>query len=106
MKHTPGPWKLIFGESGGYDCMTAAWHIETPKQMICSVDLSSYGQSARTDATPERKAEAEATARLIAAAPDLLEALKDAVAALGGRHSDNVPASLLIAIAAAEGTAP
>ena len=48
----------------------------------------------------------EANAHLIAAAPDLYQALRDTVAAAGGIHSDNVPESARLALAKAEGRTP
>lgn len=47
-------------------------------------------------------AEWEAKSRLRDAAPELLAALRDAVAALGGINSDQVPESVRAAIAKAE----
>ncbi len=47
--------------------------------------------------------EDSANANLIAAAPELLEALRDAVAALGGIRMDAVPESVRAAITKAEG---
>ena len=58
-KHTPGPWRVdgsaIIGK-------------EPPGDGVCVVPLIWYG--------PERRAEIEANARLIAAAPEMLEALE------------------------------
>lgn len=71
---TGGSWQAVFHESGGYDCMTGAWDIQSERgKCLATVDQSDYGQehcdySYRSD-------EAKANARLIAAAPDLLEAL-------------------------------
>lgn len=67
-KHTPGPWDLLDGDNG--------YEITSGNIIIAQV----------TDepcATQE-----DANARLIAAAPDLLEALEMADAALSGANMD------------------
>jgi hypothetical protein len=68
-KHTPGPWKTVarnypIADTGDYD---GCWEVLTgdPKKPIVQI----WGDSD----------EDEANARLIAAAPDLLEALKNIV---------------------------
>ena len=58
-KHTPGPWEAVKMTISGHEFWKA----------ICSEGRF-----------PEKGPQAEANARLIAAAPDLLEALTDAVA--------------------------
>lgn len=73
-----GPWTAEFSECGGYDCMTDAWRIyeDDPfRRTIAVVDLGHYGQTSRDRAL---RPGAEKNARLIAAAPELLEALKAA----------------------------
>ncbi len=83
MSHTPGPWTAQFGEQSGYDCMTAAWLIVADVRpfRIAAVDLGSYGQSPRTGDILETASDtAEADAHLIAAAPELLAALKETLA--------------------------
>lgn len=80
--HTPGPWTVEFAEHGGYDCMTDAFCIGARvgggwPAPIAKLDLSHYGQSQRSrEVLPMSRQLAEANARLIAAAPDLLAALK------------------------------
>jgi hypothetical protein len=61
--------------------MTSAWHISGSvgggwPAPIATVDLSHYGQSATREILPMSRQKAEADARLIAAAPSLLVALK------------------------------
>jgi hypothetical protein len=74
-KHTPGPWHTEFNVYGGYDCMTDAWDIkDATDASIVAVDLADYGQPYND--RPWRSEVAEANARLIAAAPELLEALR------------------------------
>ncbi len=76
MSHTPGPWKAEFSEDGGYDCMTDAWMVkaDTKPFIVAVVDCSGYGQTPRNREYQTEHAKADAA--LIAAAPDLLAALK------------------------------
>jgi len=62
-KHTPGPW-TVWEEGGVY--------VDSPTYLVCSV----YGPGPAV----------LANARLIAAAPELLEALKDVMERLVDRH--------------------
>ena len=65
--HTPGPWKIATtyanAQAGKYTVVPWA----TQRQRVCAI-------AARPNYPPEQ---AEADARLIAAAPELLEALRD-----------------------------
>lgn len=71
-KHTKGPWELgEFDESLGYDCMSAG-----VKAGPAVLDGADYGQRRSAEMEPDAKARMMADAALIAAAPDLLEALK------------------------------
>lgn len=70
-KHTPGPWKAFARDENNYsldDVMTEA----KPHKRICNA----YG------GTSDSTSEYAANARLIAAAPDLLDACKLALAYL------------------------
>lgn len=94
MKHTPGPWRA-----------NASW-IEGPAMAlrIASVDWP----SATPGSAPRNVAEARANARLIAAAPDLLEAAKAILARFPSDHGPSSPLydeakALSAAIAKAEG---
>lgn len=62
-KHTPGPWRVA-GKRTGY--------IHGPDVQVCIV-----GNYRDTELLPFNKERWDADARLIAAAPDLLAALKD-----------------------------
>lgn len=78
-KHTQGPWKAVRAESpdntGGFD-----WAILDANSRIVSEAFEHVGQlSGGYDKRP-----AEANARLIAAAPDLLEALQEILGYRGG----------------------
>ena len=98
-KHTPGPWR-IKSDPMHFDTLTTveggAIGVRKPfgVQMIVQVGGDSDFQ------------EAEANARLIAAAPELLEALKEIIAAADGDGWNQLDASFATAraaIAKAEG---
>lgn len=74
-KHTPGPWTMCF-RSGDMSEGT----VERGSDLVAIVCGANYG--AWRDAPDEGDAEFEANTRLIAAAPDLLAALKSALGAL------------------------
>jgi hypothetical protein len=69
--HTPGPWELRQSTRHGY------WFIDYPQQ---------EGSATLTKLDCD-----EADARLIAAAPELLEALKDAIEIIEGTGLDASP---------------
>jgi hypothetical protein len=73
--HTPGPWVLDRGADG--DMLVTSLH-ESPDDDVCHV----YGGNAGDD---DR---ALADARLIAAAPELLEALREALAEMEYAYGD------------------
>ena len=94
--HTPGPWKVDPNFWG--DIETAKGELQ-----ICTVDAD--GDVGHNFACPEI-AEAEANARLIAASPDLLEALErlvDRVTDLGANGFSQEVANGKAAIAKAKG---
>lgn len=64
VKHTPGPW---FGQAGFSDDVEITAESREGMVAICSMELGFTGRIG---------VEQEANARLIAAAPDLLEALE------------------------------
>ena len=90
-KHTPGPW-LYDDES---EVISTDARLEGSKAEIAEVVTSYYGPFA---------AEQQANARLIAAAPDLLEALREADKCMSGLYDGSeVQARIRAAIAKATG---
>lgn len=73
---TPGPWVVgEIDENGGYDCMTVG-----VKAGPVTLDAADYGQTRCDDLPHDIKEKMLADANLIAAAPDLYEALLHAKA--------------------------
>ena len=72
IRHTPGPWELGEYENAlGYDCMTGGVKVGP-----VYLDGAQYGQKTCAEIEADQLARMMADARLIAAAPDLLEALE------------------------------
>lgn len=68
--HTPGPWELgEYEDALGYDCMTGGVKVGP-----VYLDGAQYGQKTCAEIEADQLARMMADARLIAAAPDLLEA--------------------------------
>lgn len=76
-KHTPGPWTI--GVPGPNGCPT----IGTAQGLMTAMISHSYSE-------PEQVATARANARLIAAAPDLLEALERIARLKENTHSSGI----------------
>jgi hypothetical protein len=70
-KHTPGPWYV------GTDFSDQGRHIYA-EQMVCDDDGEEWHPLIATTDDDERLVDWQANAQLLAAAPDLLEALKNA----------------------------
>ena len=70
--HTPGPWTI--------DCDGSGWYIESHliSTFVASVANAKWNNNEESDVVPTEQ-EQEANACLIAAAPDLLEALEMAL---------------------------
>ena len=69
-QHTPGPWYI------GKDFSDQGRHIYA-EQMVCDDDGEEWHPLIASTDDDERLVDWQANARLISAAPDLLEALKD-----------------------------
>jgi hypothetical protein len=111
-KHSPGPWEAHGGGGTGTRWNIYAWYVPprgsvTPagRLLVAQVNVAATG------------AEREANARLIAAAPDLLAALKrlrrqvsltpsGMLAGISGRDDERTIADVDAAVAKAEGGAP
>ena len=93
-KHTPGPWKIYWGrDNDSYPL--GIWAMRSDGFCNRSV-VTSFGCKAQ--------AESDANARLISAAPELLEALKNCIKQIQALCSeDDVPDGAFEAIAKAEG---
>jgi len=86
MKHTPGPWKVRQSyDNGEPSCLT----VYSGADGICDIYL---GEKI-TEATEI----AEANARLIAAAPEMLRVLKETSKLLWGSGYDRCPLEAIIA---------
>ena len=103
--HTPGPWFI------GTDFSDQGRHIYA-KQMVCDDDGEEWHPLIASTDDDERLIDWQANARLIAAAPDLLEALQTLVQMseafaneLHEGHPDVVAARAAIAKATQEPTA-
>jgi hypothetical protein len=84
--HTPGPWVVRYIEGGGYDTLSSAYRIlhgpDEDNDRVCEVDTRDYDDRIEDEDTHygvETSARAEANAHLIAAAPEMYAALKDAI---------------------------
>lgn len=95
-RHTPGPWRLSERPQAGYGVVAEKPKVSGGTDAICTC-RPAY----RTDKSHD---EAEANARLIAAAPDLLETLKIARKCLRNCHYVGPEREMIdAAIAKAEG---
>lgn len=105
--YTKGEWKAEWEYLGGYDCMSHAYDITCGEQSIAVLDcayykgipqrFSSSEETEETTTTPEIRA----NAYLIASAPRMYEALKEALAYT--KQNDRVHFKVQQAIIKAEG---
>jgi hypothetical protein len=98
MSHTPGPWVVSDDVEGLYVSSRQSY------KYVCDIEVSNPAYAGAESVIS--KAEAQANARLIAAAPDLLEALQNLVVWVehlpGGRSAWEY-VNALAAIAKAKG---
>lgn len=95
--HMPGPWTANL--EGARGTHAGGFSVET------TLDGHGVVVICGRAGWPTRATESHANAHLIAAAPELYEALKDCCAALGGlkANPDAIPESARLALAKAEG---
>lgn len=101
-KHTPGPWTISATcREYNNELMILAMEAGDNGVHVCQVTTSGKGKN--RSVTPEQ----DATAALIAAAPDLLAALQVMLSRFGGATDKTTPAELqaIAAIAKATGVA-
>lgn len=99
--HTPGPWCIIIDDDGNQ--LSGRPMVAAAPELDCAIVhwdgfVQPYWRSARGDK------EIHANARLIAAAPDLLEVLEEAADPLSGYLYGPVLDRARVAIAKAKGT--
>ena len=94
MKHTPGPWVFGFEEPYG-------WDIRGEGIWIASVHNNHSQPDCRPTTGFPSQAEGFANSRLVAAAPDLLEACKEVINMLYGEYPEH-PMTIKMAAAIAK----
>jgi hypothetical protein len=101
-RHTPGPWSLPHFAEPDVNCECGYVLTDNLMGAVCTVHASGKGNDWTRHGDNPKFAEAVANARLIAAAPDLLAALKLAQTIIG--HPDDEGSKIIAAaIAKAEG---
>ena len=100
--HTPGPWRYEEDDYG--HVITMGSRLGDPSHWAVQHEIEyQHGLDPSYEPDTYAFAEAEANARLIVAAPDLLAAAKVAVKKCGGADYEAGREALLAAIAKAEG---
>ena len=110
-KHTPGPWSYSPPFDDG-SMLRSSWQPAIISRYETAGDGSKYRRLVYICAFEFRMTPSEADGRLIAAAPELLEALEKALDELGGNdphdlaYEDSICGYLRAAIAKAKGEQP
>jgi hypothetical protein len=83
-KAGPSDWRVSFSEYGGYDCMSAGYHVMANGYALVTVDVAGYVDNARKNyaARTSPNPEAEALAAFIASSRQDVPALCSTVRAL------------------------
>lgn len=105
-KHTPGPWKVdsYGGITGGPNYLTSVAETFSYKWAHCEATSAHKHSQEAADYCGQMFDEAKANGALIAAAPELLSACREAEAYFSVTHADDEVRDLLrAAIAKAEG---
>ena len=109
-KYTPGPWIVEIDETGDRSGLEGTVIIDTSNDRIVVAETKYDGEDGHSNGAYPHISQAEANARLIAAAPELLEAAKRALDRmehyadnLGDADSDVIIEQLTDAIAKATG---
>jgi len=101
-KHTPGPWRIEGSQEDGLFYIVADQSKNWNNPVVCSFYDDVTPEDSICGAEYESYPNAEANARLIAAAPDLFKALDDLESLVSGWLSDaNSPSRGIPAIVAA-----
>lgn len=89
-KHTPGEWVFDWDDFHGRHVIRMGEAVESPHnyESQCAIE---YDHGCYPDSEPEQFVEAEANARLIAAAPALLKALRGLVPTNMGTPPASIP---------------
>ena len=105
-KHTPGPWKVGYGDgiTGSRTAPSSFWDLEDISAIPIRSRKDNYMEAVAWVAKSGQKDNMMvADACLIAAAPELLEALKRAEMNLHGMTTPEIRSMIASAIAKAEG---
>lgn len=84
-KHTPGPWELV---ETPHETIISSWHIQIGEDKVSVFPFRRHYSECRQYSAFAKCDQKMADARLIAAAPDLLEALEALAEYVDRMHRD------------------